>query len=201
MIYMVDGATPNGLAFWRSVSPTDLKAHYYMCGRVCRGPTGWVGRVVGAGGPTDTPCVSGPIPTFALFFPCIRSWSNLALVLVFHQPISSLLFSSTSSKYVLCGLRTPKSTLQSLLPNGSLLGGEILVHAKKNTLRHRGPSGLQAWTIRKSRSCNEVVDCPTLHSNRLRFHKEHCQMVHSSVWHRIDANAHSVIYIRCGSSY
>jgi hypothetical protein len=56
-----------------------------------------------------------------------------------------------------CVSADPKSTLQSLLPNRSLPGGEILVHAKKNTLRHCGPSRLQARTIRKHAEKEQIL--------------------------------------------
>jgi hypothetical protein len=45
MVYMVEGATPNRLAFWGCWSKRP-KARCYTCRRVCRGP-----RAVCAGGP------------------------------------------------------------------------------------------------------------------------------------------------------
>jgi hypothetical protein len=63
MVYMVEGATAERLAFWGSVGPRDLKARCYTCGRVCRGPTAWVGAPCVRAAPTDTPCVGSPVPT------------------------------------------------------------------------------------------------------------------------------------------
>ena len=65
MIYMVEGAIPNGLAFWGSVGQTNLKPAA-MRADVCRGPIGWVGRAVYVGGPTDTSCVGGPVLTIGI---------------------------------------------------------------------------------------------------------------------------------------
>jgi hypothetical protein len=45
--------SPNGLAFWGIVGPTNLKLIAMRSG-AC---------VVCADGPTDTPCVDGPVPT------------------------------------------------------------------------------------------------------------------------------------------
>jgi hypothetical protein len=43
--------------------PKRPKARCYTCGRVCRGPTAWVGAPCVRATPTDTPCVGGPVPT------------------------------------------------------------------------------------------------------------------------------------------
>jgi hypothetical protein len=144
-----------------------------MCGRVCRGPTAWIGRAVCAGGPTDTPRFSGLIPTFALFFPYIRSRSNLALVLVFHQPIYSLLFGSTSSKCVLCGLPTPSLPYNLSSPIGPsrearswFMRRRILCVIANRPGYKRGPSESMQ---RRSRSCSEVADRPTLHCKLSAF--------------------------------
>jgi hypothetical protein len=108
MIYIVDGAAPDGLAFW-GCKLNRLKVHCYMCGHMYRGPTAWVGRAVCAGSPADTPRFSGLIPTFALFFPYIRSGRNLALVLVFcwgpsasegPQKRDLTIFSKYASRYL-----------------------------------------------------------------------------------------------------
>jgi hypothetical protein len=63
MVYMVDGATPIRLAFWGEYWPKRPKARCYTCGRVCRGPTAWVGAPFVRAAPTDTPCVGGPVQT------------------------------------------------------------------------------------------------------------------------------------------
>jgi hypothetical protein len=56
MVYMFEGVTPDELTFWRSVGPINLKAAA-ISACVCHGLTAWVGRVMCAGGSTDTPCV------------------------------------------------------------------------------------------------------------------------------------------------
>jgi hypothetical protein len=54
---------PDRLAFWGECWPKRPKARCYTCGRVCRGPTAWVGAPFVRAAPTDTPCVGGPVPT------------------------------------------------------------------------------------------------------------------------------------------
>jgi hypothetical protein len=66
MVYMVEGATPNKLAFWESVGPKDLKPAANTCGRVCRDPTDWVGAPCVRAAPTDMPYVGGPVPTIGI---------------------------------------------------------------------------------------------------------------------------------------
>jgi hypothetical protein len=61
MVYKVEGATPNLLAFWGSVGPRDLKPAVIRAG-AC-GPTAWVGAPCVGAAPTDTPCVGGLVPT------------------------------------------------------------------------------------------------------------------------------------------
>jgi hypothetical protein len=56
-------ATPIRLAFWGECWPKRPKARCYTCGRVCRGPTAWVGAPCVRAAPTDTSCVGGPVPT------------------------------------------------------------------------------------------------------------------------------------------
>jgi hypothetical protein len=63
MVYKVEGATPDRLAFWGEYWPKRPKARCYTCGRVCRGPTAWVGAPCVRAAPTDTPCVGGSVPT------------------------------------------------------------------------------------------------------------------------------------------
>jgi hypothetical protein len=63
-------ATPIRLAFWGECWPKRLKARCYTCGRVCRGPTTWVGAPCVRAAPTDTPCVGGPVPT--ILCDCIK---------------------------------------------------------------------------------------------------------------------------------
>jgi hypothetical protein len=63
MVYKVEGATPDRLVFWGECWPKRLKARCYTCGRVCRGPTAWVGAPCVRSAPTDTPCVGGPVIT------------------------------------------------------------------------------------------------------------------------------------------
>jgi trehalose 6-phosphate synthase/phosphatase len=58
---------PDRLAFWGECWPKRPKARCYTCGRVCRGPTAWVGAPCVRAAPTDTPCVSGPVPTHSPF--------------------------------------------------------------------------------------------------------------------------------------
>ena len=99
----------------------------------------------------------------------LRSRSNLALV----QPQFSLALPQIfMSLWLYVDQRRlgwpadPKSTLRSLLPTGSLLGGEIQVpREEEDPLRHRGPFSskhrLFAKRTGRSRSCSEVVDHPT----------------------------------------
>jgi hypothetical protein len=63
MVYMVEGATPIRLAFLGECWPKRPKARCYMVGRMCRGPTAWVGAPCVRAAPTDTLCVGGPVPT------------------------------------------------------------------------------------------------------------------------------------------
>jgi hypothetical protein len=63
MVYKVEGATPDRLAFWGECWPKRPKARCYMYGRVCRGPTAWVGASCVRAAPTDMLCVGGPVPT------------------------------------------------------------------------------------------------------------------------------------------
>jgi hypothetical protein len=62
MVYIVEGATPDRLSFGGECWPKRPKAHCYTCGRVCRGPTAWVGTPCVRAAPTNTPCVGGPVP-------------------------------------------------------------------------------------------------------------------------------------------
>jgi hypothetical protein len=57
---------PIRLAFWGECWPKRPKARCYTCGRVCRGPTAWVGAPCVRAAPTDTPCVGGPVPTIGI---------------------------------------------------------------------------------------------------------------------------------------
>jgi hypothetical protein len=63
MVYMVEGATPYKASFLGECWPKRPKARCYTCGRVCRGPTAWVGAPCVRAAPTDTSCVGGPVPT------------------------------------------------------------------------------------------------------------------------------------------
>jgi hypothetical protein len=56
MVYKVEGATLERLAFWGECWPKKPKARYYTCGRVCRAPTAWVGASCVRVAPTDTVC-------------------------------------------------------------------------------------------------------------------------------------------------
>jgi hypothetical protein len=73
MVYKVEGATPYQASFLGECWPKRPKARCYTCGRVCRGPTAWMGAPCVRAVPTDTPCVGGPVPTMAV---CQRSGSN-----------------------------------------------------------------------------------------------------------------------------
>jgi hypothetical protein len=63
MVYKVEGATPYQASFLGECWPKRPKARCYTCGRVCRGPTAWVGAPCVRTAPTDAPCVGGPVPT------------------------------------------------------------------------------------------------------------------------------------------
>jgi hypothetical protein len=52
---------PNRLAFWGEYWPKRPKARCYTYGRVCRGPTAWMGAPCVRVAPMDTPCVGGPV--------------------------------------------------------------------------------------------------------------------------------------------
>jgi hypothetical protein len=54
---------PYQASFLGKCWPKRPKARCYTCGRVCRGPTTWVGAPCVRAAPTDTPCVGGPVPT------------------------------------------------------------------------------------------------------------------------------------------
>jgi hypothetical protein len=57
---------PNRLAFWGECWPKRPKARCYTCGRVCRGPTAWVGVPCVRAASTNTPCVDDPVPTIGI---------------------------------------------------------------------------------------------------------------------------------------
>jgi hypothetical protein len=70
-------ATPIRLAFWGECWPKRPKARCYTCGRVCRGPTAWVGAPCVRTALTDTLCVGGPVPTkflLLVFKRVLRYW-------------------------------------------------------------------------------------------------------------------------------
>jgi hypothetical protein len=83
MVYKVEGATPIRLAFWEECWPKRPKARCYTCGRVCRGPTAWVGAPCVRAAPTDMPCVGGPVPTDNALFAAFGSWGKQRLNRVF----------------------------------------------------------------------------------------------------------------------
>jgi hypothetical protein len=67
---------PDRLPFWGECWPKRPKARCYTCGRVCRGPTAWVGAPCVRAASTDMPCVGGPVPTLfshSRWFPPVRA--------------------------------------------------------------------------------------------------------------------------------
>jgi hypothetical protein len=63
---MVEGATPNELAFWGKCWPNGPKTRYCAFGHMCWGPTAWVCvrvHYVCVGDPAGAQCVGGPVPT------------------------------------------------------------------------------------------------------------------------------------------
>jgi hypothetical protein len=106
-------------SFLRECWPKRPKARCYTCGRVCRGPTAWVGAPCVRAAPTDTPCVGGPVPTIYCYeYMRVASdsdWNSRIIIgwTVYHI----VLYSSSSPLSVIGSARASLAASCQYAPN------------------------------------------------------------------------------------